>query len=212
MPVVMMSGYATIETTVEAYAHRRRLPREKPIALQRLLATVKRARCARPRRRRRCSSALPPSGAACRRSPKKRLAQLAQSAAPLLLARASVAARELFAHLLALAAAPSRRCGAAVRAAFRSAGAAPAACCSCPTFNAPACNEQRALGVPRRLRGRRRRRSARPLAVMRASAAERCSTLAGRRAWASSRCACCRCCAISPRTSLDLASLMLAQL
>src|SRR5436305_10879986 len=43
MPVVMMSGHATIETAVEATRIGALDFLEKPIALQRLLATVKRA-------------------------------------------------------------------------------------------------------------------------------------------------------------------------
>src|ERR1700745_1459937 len=43
MPVVMMSGHATIETAVEATRVGALDFLEKPIALQRLLATVKRA-------------------------------------------------------------------------------------------------------------------------------------------------------------------------
>ena len=43
MPVVMMSGHATIETAVEATRIGALDFLEKPVALQRLLATVKRA-------------------------------------------------------------------------------------------------------------------------------------------------------------------------
>ena len=43
MPVVMMSGHATIDTAVEATRIGALDFLEKPIAMQRLLATVKRA-------------------------------------------------------------------------------------------------------------------------------------------------------------------------
>ncbi|MCC6211626.1 MAG: sigma-54-dependent Fis family transcriptional regulator [Burkholderiales bacterium] len=106
MPVVMMSGHGTIETAVEATRIGALDYLEKPIALQRLLATVKRAL-------RNTENA--PSGelslAALGRSPalvetRKRLAQLAQSAAPLLLRGERGMRPELFARLLAAAGAP----------------------------------------------------------------------------------------------------------
>jgi two-component system, NtrC family, nitrogen regulation response regulator NtrX len=106
MPVVMMSGHATIETAVEATRIGALDFLEKPIALQRLLATVKRAlRAPEP-------TAAPRLGlAALGRSPalaeaKKRLAQLAQSASPLLLRGERGMRAELFARLLAPPAAP----------------------------------------------------------------------------------------------------------
>ncbi|MGH8692454.1 MAG: response regulator, partial [Burkholderiales bacterium] len=77
MPVVMMSGHATIETAVEATRIGALDFLEKPIALQRLLATVKRAL-----RNPETAAAPELSVAALGRSPaladaKKRLAQLA---------------------------------------------------------------------------------------------------------------------------------------
>ena len=101
MPVVMMSGHATIETAVEATRIGALDFLEKPIALQRLLATVKRAL-------RNPESAATPefSIAALGRSPalaeaKKRLAQLAGSGAPLLLRGERGMRAELFARMLA---------------------------------------------------------------------------------------------------------------
>jgi DNA-binding NtrC family response regulator len=105
MPVVMMSGHGTIETAVEATRIGALDFLEKPVALQRLLATVKRAlrspeAAAAPR------LALTSLG----RSPalaeaKKRMAQLAQSAAPLMLRGERGMRPELFARLLAAPAA-----------------------------------------------------------------------------------------------------------
>jgi DNA-binding NtrC family response regulator len=105
MPVVMMSGHGTIETAVEATRIGALDFLEKPVALQRLLATVKRAlrspeAAAAPR------LALTGLG----RSPalaeaKKRMAQLAQSAAPLMLRGERGMRPELFARLLAAPAA-----------------------------------------------------------------------------------------------------------
>jgi two-component system nitrogen regulation response regulator NtrX len=106
MPVVMMSGHGTIETAVEATRIGALDFLEKPIALQRLLATVKRA-LRHPE-----ASAPPPLGlAALGRSPllaeaKKRLSQLALSPAPLLLRGERGMRPELFARLLAPAGAP----------------------------------------------------------------------------------------------------------
>src|SRR2546430_6623669 len=82
MPVVMMSGHGTIETAVEATRIGALDFLEKPIALQRLLATVKRAL-----RNPEAVAARPPGLAALGRSPvlaeaKKRLAQPPQSNAP----------------------------------------------------------------------------------------------------------------------------------
>ena len=106
MPVVMMSGHGTIETAVEATRIGALDYLEKPIALQRLLATVKRAL--------RNHEAVTPrelSLATLGRSPalaetRKRLAQLAQSGAPLLLRGERGMRPELFARLLAAAGAP----------------------------------------------------------------------------------------------------------
>jgi len=106
MPVVMMSGHGTIETAVEATRIGALDFLEKPIALQRLLATVKRAL-------RNPEAAAPPplALAALGRSSaladtKKRMAQLAQSSAPLLLRGERGMRPELFARLLAAPGAP----------------------------------------------------------------------------------------------------------
>src|SRR3954464_3919483 len=106
MPVVMMSGHGTIETAVEATRIGALDFLEKPIALQRLLVTVKHA----------LKNAQSPAAprlrpAALGRSPalaetKKRLAQLAQSSAPLLLRGERGTRPELFARLLAAPGAP----------------------------------------------------------------------------------------------------------
>jgi DNA-binding NtrC family response regulator len=106
MPVVMMSGHGTIETAVEATRIGALDFLEKPIALQRLLATVKRA-LRNPE-----VVAAPQLGlAALGRSAalaeaKKRLAQLAQSSAPLLLRGERGTQAQMFAHMLAAPAAP----------------------------------------------------------------------------------------------------------
>jgi two-component system, NtrC family, nitrogen regulation response regulator NtrX len=106
MPVVMMSGHATIETAVEATRIGALDFLEKPIALQRLLATVKRAL-----RHQESPHAPQLSLAALGRSAalaeaKKRLAQLAQTSAPLLLRGERGMRPDLFARLLAPGAAP----------------------------------------------------------------------------------------------------------
>src|SRR5207253_7685830 len=107
MPVVMMSGHATIETAVEATRIGALDFLEKPIALQRLLATVKRAlrhpeSVPAPQL---TLSALGRSAALA--DAKKRLAQLAQVAAPLMLPGDGARRAELFARLLVPAGAPS---------------------------------------------------------------------------------------------------------
>ena len=106
MPVVMMSGHGTIETAVEATRIGALDFLEKPIALQRLLATVKRAL-------RNPETAVAPelSIAALGRSAaladaRKRLAQLAGSGAPLLLRGERGMRAELFARMLAAPGAP----------------------------------------------------------------------------------------------------------
>jgi len=106
MPVVMMSGHGTIETAVEATRIGALDYLEKPIALQRLLATVKRAL-------RNQESAAPRalSLATLGRSPalaevRKRLAQLAQAGAPVLLRGERGMRPELFARLLVAAGGP----------------------------------------------------------------------------------------------------------
>src|SRR3954468_21426159 len=100
MPVVMMSGHGTIETAVEATRIGALDFLEKPIALQRLLTTVKRA-LRNPE-----AAGAPELGltAIGRSAPlveaKKRLTQLAQSSAPLLLRGERGMRPELFARLL----------------------------------------------------------------------------------------------------------------
>jgi len=106
MPVVMMSGHGTIETAVEATRIGAMDFLEKPIALQRLLATVKRAL-----RNPEAAAPAPLGLAALGRSSvlaetKKRLAQLAHSNAPLLLRGERGMQPELFARLLLPAGAP----------------------------------------------------------------------------------------------------------
>ena len=106
MPVVMMSGHGTIETAVEATRIGALDFLEKPIALQRLLATVKRAL-----RNPEAAAAPELSLTALGRAPaladaKKRLAQLAGSGAPLLLRGERGMRPELFARLLAAPGAP----------------------------------------------------------------------------------------------------------
>jgi len=106
MPVVMMSGHGTIETAVEATRIGALDFLEKPIAMQRLLTTVKRAL-----RNPETAAASELSIAALGRSSaladaKKRLAQLAGSGAPLLLRGERGTRAELFARLLAAPGAP----------------------------------------------------------------------------------------------------------
>jgi len=106
MPVVMMSGHATIETAVEATRIGALDFLEKPIALQRLLATVKRA-LRNPEIAAAPQLTLATLGrAAALVDVKKRLAQLAQSAAPLMLRGERGMRPELFARLLAAPGAP----------------------------------------------------------------------------------------------------------
>jgi len=106
MPVVMMSGHGTIETAVEATRIGALDFLEKPIALQRLLATVKRAL-----RNPEAAAPAPLGLAALGRSSaladaKKRLSQLAHSSAPLLLRGERGMQPELFARLLLSPGAP----------------------------------------------------------------------------------------------------------
>jgi len=106
MPVVMMSGHGTIDTAVQATRIGALDYLEKPIALQRLLGTVKRAL-----RHQEAMPARELSLATLGRSPalvesRKRLAQLALTAAPLLLRGERGARPELFARLVAAPAAP----------------------------------------------------------------------------------------------------------
>jgi DNA-binding NtrC family response regulator len=106
MPVVMMSGHGTIETAVEATRIGAMDFLEKPIALQRLLTTVRRAL-----RSPEIAAVRKVSLAALGRSPalvevKRRLAQLAHAAAPLLLRGERGMHADLFARLLAAPGAP----------------------------------------------------------------------------------------------------------
>jgi len=106
MPVVMMSGHGTIETAVEATRIGALDYLEKPIALQRLLSTVKRALrypdLAAPRRL--SLAALGRSAALLEL--RKRIGQLAQSAAPLLLRGETGMLPEVFARELVSPGAP----------------------------------------------------------------------------------------------------------
>jgi two-component system nitrogen regulation response regulator NtrX len=106
MPVVMMSGHGTIETAVEATRIGALDFLEKPIALQRLLATVQRA-LRNPEAAAGPSLALSALGrSAALAEVKKRLAQLAQSGAPLLLRGERGMRPDLFARLLGAPGAP----------------------------------------------------------------------------------------------------------
>lgn len=106
MPVVMMSGHGTIETAVEATRIGALDYLEKPIALQRLLATVKRAlrhnEAAAPRELSLATLGRSPALAETR----KRLAQLAKAGAPVMLRGERGMRPELFARLLAAVGAP----------------------------------------------------------------------------------------------------------
>src|SRR5512146_3039750 len=106
MPVVMMSGHGTIETAVEATRIGALDFLEKPIALQRLLATVKRAlrnqEAATPR-----EISLSTLGrSATLAEAKKRLSQVAQTTTPLMLRGERGMRAELFARLLVAPGAP----------------------------------------------------------------------------------------------------------
>jgi DNA-binding NtrC family response regulator len=106
MPVVMMSGHATIETAVEATRIGALDFLEKPIALQRLLTTVKRA-LRHPEATASPQLSLAPLGrSGALADAKKRLAQLASLAAPLLLRGERGMRAELFARLLVPTGAP----------------------------------------------------------------------------------------------------------
>ncbi len=106
MPVVMMSGHGTIETAVEATRIGALDYLEKPIALQRLLSTVKRALrnhdLAAPRQ----LSLATLGRSAALVELRKRLAQLAQSGAPLMLRGEQGMLPEIFARQLAAPGAP----------------------------------------------------------------------------------------------------------
>ncbi len=106
MPVVMMSGHGTIETAVEATRIGALDYLEKPIALQRLLATVKRALRNQdaPLPKRLSLAALGRSAALS--DLKKRLAQLAQVGTPLMLRGERGMQAEMFVRHLLAAGAP----------------------------------------------------------------------------------------------------------
>jgi DNA-binding NtrC family response regulator len=101
MPVVMMSGHGTIETAVEATRIGALDYLEKPIALQRLLATVKRALRHQAGAAPRELSLVSLGRSAALAEVRRRLAQLAQSPAPLMLRGERGMQPELFARLLA---------------------------------------------------------------------------------------------------------------
>jgi DNA-binding NtrC family response regulator len=106
MPVVMMSGHGTIETAVEATRIGAIDYLEKPIALRRLLGTVKHAL-----RNQEIAGPQPLALATLGRSAvlaelKKRLAQLAPVSTPLLLRGERGMQAELFARFLLAAGAP----------------------------------------------------------------------------------------------------------
>jgi DNA-binding NtrC family response regulator len=114
MPVVVMSGHATIDTAVEATRIGALDFLEKPIAMQKLLATVKRALRAgesRPEARLTLASL---GRSALIVDLRKRLAQLAQAAAPLLLRGEPGVLPELFARALQHPGTPWVNAGAAL--------------------------------------------------------------------------------------------------
>ena len=101
MPVVMMSGHGTIETAVEATRIGALDYLEKPITVQRLLGTVKRAlRNTEPAAARELSLATLGRAPALAET-RKRLAQLALGTGPILLRGDRGMRPELFARLLA---------------------------------------------------------------------------------------------------------------
>ena len=106
MPVVMMSGHGTIETAVEATRIGALDYLEKPIALQRLLSTVKRALRNHDLTAPRELSLTALGRSASLVELRKRLAQLAQTAAPLMLRGEQGMLPEIFARQLAAPGAP----------------------------------------------------------------------------------------------------------
>ena len=114
MPVVMMSGHATIDTAVEATRIGALDFLEKPIAMQKLLATVKRALRA-PEAPLRAGLVLANLGrSAVIADLRKRLAQLGQVGASLLLRGEPGVMPELFARALAPPGTPWVAAGAAL--------------------------------------------------------------------------------------------------
>lgn len=106
VPVVMMSGHGTIETAVEATRIGAMDYLEKPIALQRLLDTVRRALRSAGVPGPQALSLLALGRSSVLVEVKRRLAQLAQSAAPLMLRGEPGMLGEPFARLLAAPGAP----------------------------------------------------------------------------------------------------------
>ena len=106
MPVVMMSGHGTIETAVEATRIGALDFLEKPIALQRLLATVKRALRNQEAATPRAISLATLGRSATLAEAKKRLSQVAQTTAPLMLRGERGMRAERFARLLVAPGAP----------------------------------------------------------------------------------------------------------
>lgn len=106
MPVVMMSGHGTIETAVEATRIGALDFLEKPIALQRLLATVKRALRNQEVTTPREISLSTLGRSATLGEAKKRLSQVAQTTTPLMLRGERGMRAELFARLLVAPGAP----------------------------------------------------------------------------------------------------------
>jgi DNA-binding NtrC family response regulator len=100
MPVVVMSGHATIDTAVEATRIGALDFLEKPIAMQKLLATVKRALRAGETRPEARLSLANLGRSATVVDLRKRLAQLAQAGAPLLLRGEPGVMPELYARAL----------------------------------------------------------------------------------------------------------------
>ncbi len=106
MPVVMMSGHATIETAVEATRIGAQDFLEKPIALQRLLETVRRALRSPEVAAARDFSLIALGRSSALVDVKRRLAQLAQSGTALMLRGEQGMHPEVFARLLAAPGAP----------------------------------------------------------------------------------------------------------
>ena len=100
MPVVMMSGHGTIETAVEATRIGAMDFLEKPIALQKLLATVKRALRDGGSQPQAGLTLLSLGGSAVLSDLRKRLAQIATLSVPVLLRGEPGVMPELFARYL----------------------------------------------------------------------------------------------------------------